>query len=1289
MDAKLPPPLLFEGNIAENYRKFKQAFDIYMVASEKNAKPDEVKIAILLNTIGEEAVEIFNNFSLVDNDKKDYKKVIEEFEKYMNPKKNLIYERFRFYNRKQENGEPFDMFLQDVTKLSKNCEFKDTNDMVRDRLVLGVNDKVLQEKLLGQDKLTLTKCMELCRANEVTKSQLKNLQENTRVDEIKSKKNKLKNGDKEFYCRRCKSKHKPKSCPAYGKKCEKCGRFNHLAAACRSRIKKKVADIGEDGSTTSDDQEVNDLFVYGLTVSEVTSKPREEWAHVVNVENRGISFKLDSGSEVSILRKEDLEKITEKKPEIRNKMKQTFTILEAYGGTKIKPLGKIKLTCMMRGKDFIIDFIVVDSNCKRSILGLSDCTRLNLIRKVEMVNCAYTNVKQFVTSNEIIFKGVGKFKDKCTIKLKKDCKPIALPPRRVPGSIRKRLKLKLADLASKGIISKVNEPAEWLSNLVIMEKKNNDLRICLDPQELNKVIDREYYLIPTLEDIAMSLKGKSVFTVLDLKEGFYQVELDEESSKLCSFNSPYGSYKFNRLAFGLNLAPEWFQKINEKYFGDIEGVTVYFDDLIIAANSYEAHDKILSKVVQRATEQNVKFNKKKIQFKQPSVKYLGQIFDSNGMRCDEDKLRAIKELEPPKDVKQLQSILGMINYLRAYIPNLAELTAPLRLLLKKGSLFTWLPIHSIAFDKIKEIICKAPVLSAFDSGLLPVIQTDSSKDGIGSVLLQAGRPVAFSSRSLTDTEKEYAQIEKELLAVVHAVNKFHLYVYGRKFKVISDHKPLVSIMNKPISKISNHRLQRLKLKLVKYDFELVHKPGKELHIADLLSRNYIKDPVEDDVSNEEMVHSVSVHLRMSESKKAEFKKCTQEDEELCKLVRYCNKGWPTSKKNVSHVVDQYWNLQNDIYVSDDLVFYKDRVIVPCKLRSNMLALLHEGHFGATKTKLRAKEIMFWPNINKQIEDLVKNCTICENYRPANANDLLMPHEIPNSPFQKVSADILDFAGKSYIVIMDYYSKWLELMPLKGKTARDVVKAFKIAFSCHGIPSIVISDNMPFNSYECKKFAKSWDFQIVTSSPHHSRSNGQAESGVKIAKTILRKNTDMYGALLEYRSTPLPSLNVSPAQLLFSRRLKTKLPIAEKLLNPTIQNENEIANKLKLKQMLYKNYFDKTAKSLEELEEGDNVLINTNTNKNKEWERGKIVKLAKEPRSYIVKTSTGNTVRRSRQHLRKSSNETLFSNIRLDQNDASDNCNSENCDSKVENFTSDARPIRLRNLPLKYKDFVMS
>ena len=253
------------------------------------------------------------------------------------------------------------------------------------------------------------------------------------------------------------------------------------------------------------------------------------------------------------------------------------------------------------------------------------------------------------------------------------------------------------------------------------------------------------------------------------------------------------------------------QKRNNETFGDIRGVHMVADDMIIAAASIEEHDQIIIKVMERAREKNVKFNKDKIQFKVTNVKYLGNILTPEGIKPDPQKVKAISDMPTPHDKAGLQRLLGMVKYLAQYIPNESELTAPLRTLLKKDTQWQWLHEHDKAMENIRSALANSPVLGYYDVKKQVTVQADASQSGLGACLLQDGQPTAYASRALSDAEKNYAQIEKELLAICYACTKFHQYIYGKSVNVQSDHRPLEAIFLKPIGATSP-RLQRMLLK---------------------------------------------------------------------------------------------------------------------------------------------------------------------------------------------------------------------------------------------------------------------------------------------------------------------------------------------------------------------------------------------------------------------------------------------------------------------------------------------
>lgn len=334
--------------------------------------------------------------------------------------------------------------------------------------------------------------------------------------------------------------------------------------------------------------------------------------------------------------------------------------------------------------------------------------------------------------------------------------------------------------------------------------------------------------------------------------------------------------------------------------------------------------------------------------------------------------------------------------------------------------------------------------------------------------MQEGKIVHCASRSLSDTEKIYAVIEKELLAITYACKKFHSYIYGQEITVKSDHKPIASIMLKDLHKIQSSKLQRMRLKLYNYKLKVEYSPGKFLYLADFLSRNS-----EQDNTFSETVLSIN----MSDEKKELFVKETGNDPVLSKILFYTRYGWPKDKSKVEDNLKHFYKMKNDIFTEDNLIYFDNRLLIPNSLIQYILKTLHESHLGITKTRARAREMFYWLNMNEDIEYQVKRCPVCQKFRKNNVKEPLTPHDIPQLPFQKLACDILEYAKINYLIVCDYYSKWIEIKKINNKSSQEIINKLMEIFSTFGTPSEIIADNNPFNSFDCKKFADSWNFKI--------------------------------------------------------------------------------------------------------------------------------------------------------------------------------------------------------------------
>lgn len=574
---------------------------LFLEASGGYEKTDNTQVAMLLSCIGDEGLDLYNTFAFTEEEDKSKQKlqiILDKFEAHCAPKKNIVFERFVFNNINQKEGQAFDSFLTELRKAVKSCEYPQEESMIRDRVVVGISDKNTQERLLREPKLDLQKAIEFCKAVETSRGHAQAMQA---AEQSVSSLRMGQKGNDNKHCRKCGYSHVWNKCPAFRKVCAKCQGKNHFAKMCqkgesapKKAERKRVDDVTE-AEEPGDDN--SDVYVDAISelgsisaIKKGASKSGSWWSKKIKVNSKWINFKLDTGAETNVLPKDSLDIVDPAIP-----LKRCKTTLLAYGNFKLKPLGFVELLCEADDRDPVyIKFMVIDVKSQLPLLGLQACLDLNLIQRVDTVTANnFSNLDSVVKQYESLFTGLGKFPTKHKIVLKEDAVPHIQPMQRIPRSLFERLKNKLTEMELQGIIRKVDKPTEWLNAVVIVEKRNGDIRLCLDPKYLNLVIKREHFMIPTVDDITSQLANKEFFTVLDMKDGYYQVAIDDASSDLCTFSTPFGRFQFVRLPFGISSAPEVFQKKNYEIFGDIDGVEVYFDDLIISGVDEVDHDKTL------------------------------------------------------------------------------------------------------------------------------------------------------------------------------------------------------------------------------------------------------------------------------------------------------------------------------------------------------------------------------------------------------------------------------------------------------------------------------------------------------------------------------------------------------------------------------------------------------------------------------------------------------------------------------------------------------------------------
>ncbi|HLP97517.1 MAG TPA: reverse transcriptase family protein, partial [Sideroxyarcus sp.] len=386
--------------------------------------------------------------------------------------------------------------------------------------------------------------------------------------------------------------------------------------------------------------------------------------------------------------------------------------------------------------------------------------------------------------------------------LRNDARPANIPARKVPLAFHDEVRSQLKSMLDDNIIERVATPTAWCSPMLLVPKKGGKFRLCMDPLYLNRFLLREVYPLPSLDQLTARLSGAKFFSAIDLKWGFWQLPLDDESSWLCTFSTPFGRFRFKRLPFGVSPAPEIFHRVVHESIEDLDGVQSYIDDILVSGRTQEEHDARLAALMERLKERGFTINVEKSVFCRRSVKYLGHRISSGRIEVDPDRAAAIRDLPAPQDVAGLRRMLGMVNYMQMFVPNLANMTGPMRALLKKNVAWHWSPDCETAFTAVKRVLLASPALALFNERMEVTVAADASSFGLGGVLLQEGRPVVYTSRSLLPAERRYSQIEKELLGIVYSLERLEFYTRGRQVVVQTDHKPLLGLVDKQIDELS-------------------------------------------------------------------------------------------------------------------------------------------------------------------------------------------------------------------------------------------------------------------------------------------------------------------------------------------------------------------------------------------------------------------------------------------------------------------------------------------------------
>ena len=953
-----PDKLSMTGNAAENWKIWKQRWNNYVIVAGLTAQSPSYKIALFLHCIGEDALRIYNAFKF-DNaiDRNNLEMIIKKFDEYTIGELNETYERYIFNSRNQKQNESIDAYVTCLRTLGKTCNFCDCikDSILRDRIVLGVQDRRLRKRLLQERNLDLKKCIDLCKSAEAANTQLKSIT-NTGVEDVHNVTHKNKGaadrprGEKQDRnsrrsCNFCGTHHpfKKELCPAWKARCSNCNGYNHWRSKCTKPKIHGLRDQQPDGSQSDSDIE----FISGITVKPETvhivsqSKASQKYQKEIHAElmiaDKTATFQIDCGASVNIIPNTLIDQTTT--------IERTNKTLQMWNHTEIKPVGMSRVILQNpKNKKYSIEFIIVKENFT-PLIGAKAAQQMQLItvntdnftasKAPRSKGAAVTSVRahdELVQRFKDVFnRKLGSFPGTVHLEIDKHATPVASQPRRVPQALKDKLKQELNRLHDLGVLEPVDKPTPWVSAFAVATKKNGDLRICIDPKPLNTALKRERYQLPVLDDLLPELSKARVFSTVDLRSGYWHCILDNESSHLTTFTTPYGRYRWVRLPFGLSASSEIFQKRVNGMLEGLMGVINIVDDILVygIGNTAEEanidHDKNLQGLLDRCREKGIALNPDKLKLRRKEVTFMGHVLTDKGITIDPEKAKAVKDMPKPTSVEDVQRINGFVNYLSRFLPNLSDHMEPIRRLTHKGATWQWTKTEEDAFQKVKQLVTEAPVLTYFDPAKELEVQCDASQKGLGAALIQDGKPVAYASRSLTETETRYAQIEREMLAIVFALEKFHQYTYARPVRVQSDHKPLESILKKPLAQ-APRRIQGMMMRLQQYDIDVRYEKGTNLHIADLLSRASLPTTHHPTGADFEAVNMIKF-LPISDDRINEIKQATSNDESLQTLKLIIQQGWPTERRDMPPQAVPYFNVRDELSVQNGLIFRGQRVVI--------------------------------------------------------------------------------------------------------------------------------------------------------------------------------------------------------------------------------------------------------------------------------------------------------------------------------------------------------------------------
>ncbi|XP_029163050.1 uncharacterized protein K02A2.6-like [Nylanderia fulva] len=988
---------------------------------------DQARVPYLLHYVGPTAFDMLSDrLDPVDPFTGRYDDLVRCLQEYYAPAPLEIAENFTFHQRKQQEDESVQQYVAALRKLSIHCKFGNyLNTALRNQLVFGLRNKKAQSRLLEKTDLDFDEAVRTAVTMELSDKSSAQMKETSAEAAGVAYLKAGKKPPRKMQVINGRSRRSRDS-----KIRDRCGK-GHLANKCNIDRSVRCHSCGKLGhlrvvcfKNTSSTNNLEEML------SLEHANYRDKFLLSMEIEGKKVEFELDSGAAVTVMS-------GVRKPLLGREWIRQFN-------------GHVFLACNAQ-----VNTVTVDAKSK-----------------LQAILEKYRNIRssEFASIKDI----------QVHLKLKKDASPIFVRARPVPFKLQMLVEKELDTLEQAGIIEKV-ESSKWATPIVPILKKDGKIRICGDYKAtLNRHLIVDEYPFPAVDELFMKLANGKKFSKIDLKQAYLQLEIAPEDRELLTISTSKGLYKVNRMMYGIAPGPTIWQRKIENILQGIPGVAIFFDDIVITGSTDTEHLTRLEEVLSRLHKFNVRINLEKSKFFLDKVDYCGYVVDRVGVHKDNRKIEAIQNMPRPKDVSEIRAFTGMINYYGRFIQNLSSILHPLNKLLQKEVRFVWSKECETAFNKAKAAFTSKQMLVHFNPKLPLVLATDASSYGVGAVLSHrypdgSEKVIQFASQTFSKVQSKYSQIDKEAFAIIFGVKKFVQFLYGNKFTLITDHRPLVQIFSpsQSLPIYSAMRMQHYAIFLQGYNYEIEYRKSERHANADCLSRLPVDAPqtVADtvDAYQLEVIETLPVTASRIEIE-------TRKDKTIRELLEALQTG------KVKHKSKRFNIEQNEFSLQNNVIMRRSRVYIPKTLQAEVLKELHLGHFGVVKMKGLARSHCWWPAIDKDIENLVE----------------VHLWEAPSAPMQRVHVDFAGpFLGKMFLLMVDAFSKWPEVHIVQDITAKTTIAKCRGMFAAYGLPKVIVTDNgRTFVSSEFQRFLQINGIEHKRTSPFNPATNGQSREPVR-------------------------------------------------------------------------------------------------------------------------------------------------------------------------------------------------